>query len=169
MDIRIREARPDDAEQVIALVRSLAEEPDRNIITGPGEFSLTVDEERRFLAECAAQDHSVFLVAEVDGRIVGALDCQGGQRKAVRHAVTLGMSVHRDWRDQGIGSRLMAEGIEWARRSGVVKRIELSVFARNQRAIHLYEKFGFQVEGRRRKSIYQDGEYLDDLIMARWV
>jgi putative acetyltransferase len=48
-----------------------------------------------------------------------------------------------------------------------VSRIELLVFERNEAAIHLYRKFGFVVEGRRRKAIFRDGKYLDDLMMAR--
>ncbi len=47
--------------------------------------------------------------------------------------------------------------------------IYLHVYARNTRGIHVYEKFGFQVEGRRRAAIYQDGEYLDDLVMGLWL
>ena len=65
-------------------------------------------------------------------------------------------------------SRLpLAHAIAWAQQSGIVTRIELYVYARNQAAIHLYEQFGFEIEGRRRRAIYQDGTYVDDLIMAR--
>jgi RimJ/RimL family protein N-acetyltransferase len=76
------------------------------------------------------------------------------------------MSVHRGWRNQGIGSALMARAIEWAKSTRLVTRIELNVFVRNEMAIHLYEKFGFQVEGRRRRAVYLDGEFVDDYIMA---
>jgi RimJ/RimL family protein N-acetyltransferase len=78
----------------------------------------------------------------------------------------LGISVRQGWRNQGVGSKLLAQAIEWVRQSGVITRIELYVYARNQAAIHLYEKFGFEVEGRRRRALYQNGEYLDDWVMA---
>jgi len=166
MQVTIREAQPSDAKQLIAYVQRLAKEQDIDIPLAPGEFNLTVEEEKQILADRMASDNSIMLVAEVGGRIVGQLGCKGGNRKATRHAVTLGMSVRRGWRNQGIGSALMARAIEWARSTGVVTRIELNVFARNEMAIHLYEKFGFQVEGRRRRAVYHDGEYLDDYIMA---
>jgi len=66
----------------------------------------------------------------------------------------------------GSASALTAPAIEWAKGTGIVTRIELAVYARNAAAIHLYEKFGFEIEGRRRRAVYQNGEYVDDLIMA---
>jgi ribosomal protein S18 acetylase RimI-like enzyme len=166
MKVTVREAQPADAGQLIAHVQRLADEPAVNIVLAPGEFTLTVEEEKKVLAEYAAADNSVFLVAETGGKIVGALNCKGGTRRAIRHAVVLGMSVDREWRNQGVGQLLMARAIEWARDTGIVSRIELAVFARNEMAIHLYRKFGFEVEGRRRRAICRDGEYLDDLIMS---
>ncbi len=60
----------------------------------------------------------------------------------------------------------MTRAIEWAQKTGAISRIELSVFERNQKAIRLYEKFGFVVEGKRLNAIYRDGEYLDNYLMA---
>ena len=166
MEITIREANPDDAEEIIAYMERLSAEPNSNIVVSPGEFIHNVEEEAARLSEFATSENSVFLVAEFDGKIIGALNCQGGKRKAVRHAVILGLSVDRDWRNQGIGGQLMARALEWAKGTGIVKRIELAVFERNKVAIHLYQKFGFEVEGKRRKAIFRDGEYLDGLMMA---
>jgi RimJ/RimL family protein N-acetyltransferase len=162
----IREARPDDAAQLIAYIRQLVAEPGINIPLAPGEFALSVEEEREFLAKSAAAPNSIFLMAEVDGEIVGEINCRGGTRQATRHAVTLGISVRQERRGQGLGEALMASAIAWAKQTRIVTRIELQVYARNEPAIHLYRKFGFEVEGRRRRVIFQDGEYLDDLIMA---
>ncbi len=162
----IREAQIADAEELVAYVKHLSEEPDLDIALGPGEFNLSTYEEEMILTEYAISDNSIFLVAEAEGKIVGALNCKGGVRKATRHSVILGISIFQDWRGRGIGDALMAEAIEWARGTGIVKRIELSVYARNERAIHLYEKHGFEVEGRRKRSVCRKGEYEDDLIMA---
>ncbi len=162
----IREARPDDAAQLIALVKRVAGEPESNLLIEDGEFNITVEKERQVLANFAAAPNSLFLVAEAGGAIVGMLACRGGRRKAVRHAVELSMSVDPAWRGQGIGSLLLTRAIQWARGTDMVKRIELAVFARNTRAIRLYKKFGFVVEGQRRMAVQRRGEYFDDLIMA---
>ena len=60
----------------------------------------------------------------------------------------------------------MTEAIAWAPGVGIT-RIELYVYARNTPAIKLYESFGFEIEGRRKKFIKSGDEYLDDLVMAR--
>jgi RimJ/RimL family protein N-acetyltransferase len=166
MTITIREAGAADAEQLIALVKELADEPGLYIALSPGEFNLTVEQEQKFIADYQAADNSVFLVAETEGQIVGVLTCKGGSRKLTRHVATLGMSVRKDWRNRGVGGLLLARVVEWARGTGIVSRIELFVFARNEMAIHLYEKHGFVCEGRRRRAIFRDGEYFDDLIMS---
>ena len=167
MNVIIREAKPSDAEQIIAYVKRLSEEPVSNIAISPGEFTHTIAEEESILSEFAASENSIFLVAETEGKIVGLLNCRGrNDRKAIRHTVTLGMSVDQDWRDQGIGSLLMSNAIEWAKELGFIKRIELLVFERNAIAIRLYQKFGFEIEGKHRKAIFRDGVYLDNLTMA---
>jgi len=166
MDFTIREGQPDDAEKIIAYVNRLAAEPGISIGLSPGEFKLTVEQERQFIADRAAEDNSLFLVAEVDGEIVGVLTLRGGARRAMRHEAVLGMSVKQEWRGRGIGDALMTYAVDWARRSGVITRLELQVFVRNTTAIHLYEKHGFEVEGCRRKAIFREGEYHDDYVMA---
>jgi len=168
MDLTIREARPSDAGRLIAYIRRLIAEPGIDVELSPGEFDLTVEEEKENLADYAVSENSIYLLAEVENEIVGVLICTGGKRSATRHVATLGgMSVKREWRHQGIGTQLMTRATEWAERTDIVTRLELSVFARNEAAIRLYRTFGFVVEGCRRKAIYRDGEYLDDLRMGK--
>jgi putative acetyltransferase len=48
-----------------------------------------------------------------------------------------------------------------------VFRLELTVFVDNKRAIALYRKFGFEVEGTHKAYALRGGEYVDALFMAR--
>jgi ribosomal protein S18 acetylase RimI-like enzyme len=78
----------------------------------------------------------------------------------------LGMAVLAAWRGRGVGSALLAEGIDQARAAGAHK-IALQVWPHNRAAIALYERFGFQREGYltrhyRRRS----GELWDAVIMS---
>jgi RimJ/RimL family protein N-acetyltransferase len=162
----VRPARPEDAAQIIAYARAVFAEPGINLITMADEFNPTPESEARMISELDRAGNGLFLVAEDDGRIVGQLTLQGGKRRNVRHATTLGITVGQAYRGRGIGRRLMEYAIDWARAGGVVTRIELNVFVRNTHAIALYESCGFEIEGRRRRAARRDGEYLDDLVMG---
>jgi RimJ/RimL family protein N-acetyltransferase len=173
MDVTIREARPEDAEQLAVLWGRLIQEPGAVIRESSGEVTWAAEQEHAFaenerqkMAQYSASGTSLFLVAEVEGRIAGSLNLAGREGPIYGHVAALAVNVDSEWRNQGIGSALVAQAVEWARGTGVIKRIALSVFAQNAAAIHLYEKFGFEIEGRRRRAVFQDGEFCDMLGMA---
>jgi len=98
--------------------------------------------------------------AEADD-VVGAIGLQ-----QLRGVVGLGMMISSDRPGQGIGQRLLAAGIEWARSVGAHK-MTLEVWSHNERAIALYLRFGFDVEGRlRRHHRRRSGELWDSIAMG---
>ena len=163
----IREALPDDAQQIITLIQRLVTEPDITLPLSPGEFQITEEQERRFLSDYLEADNSIFLVAEIEGQIIGVLNCDGGKRQATRHTASTGMSVAREWRNMGVGTALKRHLIEWAKSTGIIKRLEMEVYAHNIPNIRLNSKLGFVEEGRRQKAYFQHGQFIDSIIMAR--
>ena len=167
MNVEIREAVEEDAESLIRHIKVMTAEPNIPVPLAPDEFKYTVDEEKKLIEDSHGSDNSLFLLAVVDGKLVGELTCRAGSaNKAHRHVATLGMSVAAGWRGKGIGAQLMSRAIEWARQTNTVKRIELRVFATNERAIRLYTKSGFVQEGSLRKAAFRDGKFHDILVMA---
>jgi RimJ/RimL family protein N-acetyltransferase len=162
----IRQATADDAEQLIAHVKHMAVEAAQWLPMQPGEFQVSVEEEREILAKAAASQNSLFLVAEVDGKIVGVLNYSGGKRQATRHVATFGMAVRAAWQGRGVGTALLTEAIRHAKESGCVRRLDLQVYADNERAIRLYTRLGFAAEGVLRKAVLRNGEFIDELMMA---
>ncbi len=111
-------------------------------------------------------DGMVGIVAVLEGRIVGSAGIQ--QYKGRRHHVgDIGIAVHDDFHGHGIGSTLVAALIDAADNWLGLKRLELAVYVDNESAIRLYKKFGFEVEGTRRKDVFRDGQYVDSFAMAR--
>jgi RimJ/RimL family protein N-acetyltransferase len=163
--ILVRPATAADAEALIAHVLAMIEEAPQCLPMGPGEFTMTVEEERAFLEKTAASDNCLYLVAEVNGVIVGALNFTGGKRAALRHAATLGVSVRPAWQG-AVGTALLTEAIRRAKTSGVLRRLDLLVYADNLRAIRLYERHGFEREGVRKKAVFRNGEFIDNIEMA---
>jgi RimJ/RimL family protein N-acetyltransferase len=165
----IRPAIPDDAEQLIAHIIAIADDPTNEIALWPGEFKLTVAEERKWIQNNLEADHSTVLVAESPEhghKIIGVLSCIGGEHLGNHHTTTLGITIHKDWRNQGVGRALMTHAIAWVKGTGVVKRMQLGVTSTNAAAIHLYEKVGFEKEGLRRRGLFKNGRYYDTWLMG---
>ena len=165
-EILIRPATPDDAEPLIAHVHAMIVEAADCLPMRPGEFQMTVEAEREFLARIAASENSLFLIAESDGKLIGVLNYSGVNRYAIRHVATLGISVRAAYQRRGVGSALLAEAIRRARASGCVRRLDLLVYADNERAIRLYERFGFLREGVHTRAIRRNHELIDEVRMA---
>ncbi len=166
----IREANLDDAQALIDYLVELSEEPDITLPMMPGSVKLTIEQEHAYLKSHLDPENSTYLVAEASGELIGTLHCTGLNLPIIedmaRHVADMGVSVREDWRGKGVGTALFRRGIEWARAVGTIERLQLEVFAHNQMAIHIYEKLGFEIEGRRRKAYKRNGEYIDSLTMA---
>ncbi len=124
--------------------------------------------QKRVADVLASTSGELTLVAERNGELAGLAGLHPvGTQVRRRHAMVLGITVSGSAQGQGVGTALMAALCEQADRWLGVLRIELTVFADNAAAQRLYEKFGFEVEGRLRGYALRDGIYADALVMAR--
>jgi putative acetyltransferase len=108
------------------------------------------------------------MVAEVGGEVIGCGNINGHELLRRRHVVTLGLSVIAPFQGLGIGDRMMAELLLHAEGRLGAERVELQVFADNDRAIRMYDKHAFVREGVLRADVWRDGGYADSLVMARF-
>jgi hypothetical protein len=67
MDLIVREAEPEDAEQLFAHNQAIASEPELQLLVESEEFRLTLREERQWLKYHLASRNSTLLVAEAGG------------------------------------------------------------------------------------------------------
>jgi len=109
------------------------------------------------------------LVATVAGEVVGNLGLTRFTRPRRAHVGEIGMGVRDDWQGKGVGSALMVAALDLADNWLGLRRIELHVHADNERAVALYRKFGFAVEGTHRAYAIRNGVYVDSLSMARLI
>ena len=106
-------------------------------------------------------------VAEIDGRVVGNLGLHLEPAARRRDVAWFGVAVHDDFQNRGVAKALMATMVDLADNWLGLRRIELTVWSDNAPAIHLYEKFGFMVEGTGRQYARRAGDLVDALYMAR--
>ncbi len=164
--ISIRTATPEDskilaeAEWKTALIPGL-------LVQTPGEIPASAYE--KTINEL--QSLGCYWVAEEehDGKssIVGHALLDPVGMNNLNHIFRLTIVVHPGRTHQGIGTQLMTNLMAWARQHESLQKIELLVRSSNQPAIHLYQKFGFVLEGTFKKRVrISETEFVDDLAMA---
>jgi len=159
----IREASVDDAEELREYAIRLFAERLPGIYERPAP---TLEEELQFIRAHTDTPRSTMLVATVDGRIAGLIGFLGRQLPQEHHVGAFGLSVDQRYRGRGLGSALVTALLEWAPHDGIT-RVELEAFAANPQALALYERMGFEREGRRRDAVMIDGEPVDVIMLAR--
>jgi RimJ/RimL family protein N-acetyltransferase len=132
----------------------------------PGERRTTVDEERQIIRGIRESDNDAILVAQAEGRLVGYVAALGGKYQRNRHVAVVVISVSQAHWGQGVGTRLLEALDQWARQQAV-HRLELTVMVHNDRALGLYQKAGFVVEGRKRRALRVGDAYVDEFLMAK--
>lgn len=108
------------------------------------------------------------LVALVDGVVVGTGGLHLEQKLRRRHAASIGMGVADSFTGRGVGTALLGELLSLADNWLNLGRLELTVFCDNAAAVHLYGKFGFEIEGTHRGYALRNGQFVDAYSMARF-
>lgn len=108
------------------------------------------------------------LVAMFDGVVVGTGGLRQEKNIRRRHVASVGMGVADSFTGRGVGSALLAELLNLADNWLNLARLELTVFRDNAAGVHLYEKFGFEIEGMHRAYALRNGTFVDANSMARF-
>ncbi|WP_127529605.1 GNAT family N-acetyltransferase [Paenibacillus kobensis] len=166
MSYVIRSASAEDAQQLSG-VRLQIDGETENMDRERGEGFIDPAGFARMIESDSSAGRNLFLVAEAAGRIVGFSRCEGSRLKRLAHKVEFGVCVLQQYWGYAVGSNLLRESIAWADSNGV-KKIALSVLETNDKAIRLYEKFGFEIEGvLKNDKLLSDGKYYNTVMMGR--
>lgn len=159
MSLRIRDIKIEDYKE-ISKIRKMPGVME-NILSNK-------DEEEELIKEKIINrgKNQYWYVAEENGKVIGLgiLMNHGNLRK--KHVGVITLMVNSDYQNKGVGSLLMDKLINLSESLNII-RLELCVFRDNYKAINLYKKFGFKEEGIKVKSALKNGEYVDEIMMAR--
>ena len=165
--LTMREAIPTDAQVILDYMEIIIRET-KNLAREPEEWNMTVEQEEKFLKQSYDGKDSYMLVVFNSDKVIAVGSFGGNSLKRLGHRVRLGISILEEYRNVGLGTKMMEILISKAREYGK-RTIELDVRADNGRAIHVYEKLGFVHEGRKKEAFYVDGEYIDLALMAKYL
>lgn len=158
--MRIREVELDDYRD-ISRIRKM-EGVMENILATPEEPAGRVRNKILNLSE-----DDFWYVAEEEGHVIGIVMLKRYSNNRKKHVGVIGLMVDRNYQGRGIGNLLLERIINIADNKLGIKRLELNVFVDNERAIKLYEKHGFKVEGIQKYAAIKNNNYSDELMMAR--
>ena len=169
--IVIRSATPDDAAGLLAHRTHMTGTTEHGV-TQPDEIDTDSRKLESTLRDAAERPYELILLAMTDdgSKVIGELDFRSFNRRVLAHHGQFGISVDQAWRGKGIGTALIRVMLDWARTHPTLEKVTLGAFATNHRAIRLYERMGFKLEGRREKFFkVGPGKYVDDVQMSIWV
>ena len=168
-ELLIREAEAEDAAELVTFLNCVSLETDFTSLDGDG-ILLTSEEMEVFLNKQASSDNQITLLAFLNDKIAGLVNITADQRKRVRHIGDLFIVIGKRYWNNGLGSFLLEEAIEWAQASGILRRLQLTVQTRNQAAVHLYQKHGFITEGHQERGAYiEEGKFIDVYLMGKLI
>lgn len=162
----IRKIQQEDSHLFLGMLKRLDAEQ-KFMMYEPDERKTTADEMRSRI-ESMSSSGSVIFVAEANKMIVGFLSAERGFARRINHTAYIVAGVLKDYSNLGIGTRLFEELEKWALESKIT-RLELTVLRHNDRALALYKKMGFTIEGIRKKSLWIDNQYFDEYYMAKFI
>jgi len=163
--LHLRRARGSDAATLVSLQREIYREG--RAFVGDGPVSAEALANRLRLLD---ESMSLYLLATLgdEGKPCGWLELHRLTPARLKHVAVLTLAVSRPFRGRGVATELLKYAYGWAREVGVEK-VQLNVRAGNRAAIALYERQGFELEGRERKQVREGSLYEDNLLMAKFL
>ena len=163
--LTVRKAVSKDAKSLFEYIETICAET-QYLTFGSGEVALTVEMQKLIIEKSCNSLSNLLIIGVIDNAIVANLRFTPGIRPRTCHAGEFGISVLKKYWRHKIGSQLMQIFIQWAKDSGKIKKLNLKVRKDNKRAIKLYTKFGFVVEGIITREFYVNNRFYDAYFMG---
>ena len=160
----LRTPRWDDLDDLLEMINSLVAEGADIVISEKVSRVEEIDWLARALSHLA-KDEILYLVAEVDGKVVANSEISMRRDGYDGHVGGIGIAIREGYRNVGIGTEMMKTLVEQARKIGL-KVLTLFTFESNRRAIHVYENVGFVQTGKIPRKFFREGKYIDEVIMT---
>lgn len=162
--LNIRLAVEEDAVGLLEAMQSA--ESSNFMLFGPGERNLSVEGTVKLIQMLSRNKEDALAVAILDKQVVGYIILRGETIPRVKHRASIVIGVHEVARGKGVGQALFSFihvlASEWG-----LHRLELTVMAHNETAIHVYQKMGYVIEGTRKHSLVVNGEFVDEVALAK--
>lgn len=158
----------EDAEKLLNYIKKACGETDF-LARYPEEYDITVDKEEVWVNRLRSAPDTLGITCYIDGEVAGncEISFRGGMK--LSHRATVSIAILKDYWNLGIGSAMFEELVAAAQNHGT-EIMELEFAEGNERAKHLYEKFGFKVVCEKPKAFkLRDGSYQSEFSMQKYL
>jgi len=100
----------------------------------------------------------------VDGERIGYFRTSNWVKE--NNNIYLGADLHKNYRGRGLAYESYMKFIPYISKELDLHKVSLEVLVTNKRAINLYKKIGFIVEGIKREEVYKNGKWVGSIIMS---
>lgn len=127
------------------------------------ELEKEIEEYKRFFSDLQGNNRVDVLVAKINGRVAGFLALW--RMDDYGQIASIGISVHPDYWGKGIATNLVRESIKLAKERGI-RRLIIETLEENSAMRHVAEKLGFKLEEVRKRKIFKDGDYHNEVVYS---
>lgn len=164
-EIIYREPTADDAKMIVDFYNVVGGET-HFLSFEKDEYPMGYEAQAEEIASVNAHPTSTMILAMDGDELVAIGTINSGNKIKSRHQGELGIVVAKKYQAKGIGTEIINRLLDFCRGNGVTTRVQLDTCCDNDVAVKLYEKFGFEVEGRLKNTQYLDGKYSDLYVMG---
>ena len=157
--------RPITVDDAMAMFLSLSDEESVRLTGTQATFTLEEVETHCARVAAATDRHDFAITRPGDPTYLGEvvlMDIDEHNRSAVFRIALARESLF----GQGLGTAATQRIVDFGFDDLGLHRIELEVYAFNDRARHVYEALGFSVEGVKRDALWQDDAFHDAVVMS---
>lgn len=135
----------------------------------PEEFNITVEQEEEWVNRLRSSPNTLGITCYLGSEVVGNCEIRFKDGMKVSHRAAISIAILEDYWNLGIGSAMLEELAAAAQLRGI-EIMELDFIEGNDRARHLYEKFGFRVVSEKPDAFkLKDGTYLSEFYMQKYL
>ena len=158
----------EDAEKMLNYVKTACGETEY-LLRYPEEWEISMEQEEGWVKYNRTSPDDMAITCFVDGEVAGNCGIHFRGEIKTAHRATIDIAILKDYWNLGIGSAMFEELLAIARKRGT-EIMELEFVEGNERAKHLYEKFGFRIVSEKPNIIkLKDGTYLKEIYMQKYL
>lgn len=158
----------EDAEKLLGYLKRVSGETEF-LLRYPEEWNLSIEQEEAWVNRLRSSSDTLGITCYMDGEVAGNCEVRFLGGKKMAHRAAIGIAICKEYWNLGIGSAFFEELIAAAQNRGT-EIMELEFMEGNDRAKHLYEKFGFRIAAEKPNAYkLKDGTYRSEFYMQKYL